>query len=193
MQREITMLKTSIIIACLFAISLTTTAQIKIKPAILDVGSAYDKEFVLVIKPIETREKPERVILSNFKADTIPFDPNKIDTYPKWRFSNFTLYNQDGTSTRYISLYCVTTQKYLKYKSAFGAEMIDQDAYDKIMKKDEQNKLVNSTEDLMQLHFKPLVEGEYIQLGIYNKEGKNLVVTQMDWVTRFFKLVLCEY
>ncbi|MBN2728341.1 MAG: hypothetical protein JXR53_03875 [Bacteroidales bacterium] len=193
MRRKITMLKTAIIIAGLFAISLTTTAQIKIKPAILDIGSAYDKEFVLVIKANEKFEVPERAVLSNFRADTVPFDPNKMDTYAKWRFSNFTLYSHDGTATRYISLYCITTQKYLRYRSGHSAEMINQEEYDKIMEKDEKNEWVNSTEDIMQLFFKPLIEDEYIQLGIYNKEGKSLVVTQMDWNTRFFKIVLCNY
>ncbi len=175
-----------------FAISLSSSAQLKIKPAIIDIGSDYKKEFVLVIKALEKQNKPERVVLSNFRADTSTFDPYKLNTYPRWRFSNFTLFNSDGSSTRYISLYCITTQKYLKYVSGHGAQMIDQTEYDKIMKKDEQNKWVNSTADIMQLHFKPIVEGEYIQLGIYNKEGKNLVVTQMDWITRFFKIVLCE-
>jgi len=174
------------------AISLNISAQLKIKPAIIDIGSVYDKEFVLVIKANEKFEKPERVVMADFKADTVAFDPYKLNTYPRWQFRNFTLFNSDGSSTRYISLYCITTKQYFKYTSAHGAKMIDQSEYDKIMKKDEQNKWVNSTADIMQLHFKPIVEGEYIQLGIYNTEGKNLVVTQMDWITRFFKIVLCE-
>jgi hypothetical protein len=102
------------------------------------------------------------------------------------------LYDNDGTITRYVSLYCVTTQKYLSYPSGLGVKMIDKAEYDNIMKKNEKNEFVNSIDVVMQLHFRPIVEGEYIQLGIYNTEGKSLVVTQMDWNTRFFKLVLCN-
>ncbi len=190
MRNTITILKITLCIACFFAIPLSSSAQVKMKPAIIDIGSDYNKQFVLVIKANEKFEKPERVVLSNFKADTSAFDPYKLNTYPRWTFSNMDLINNDGTTTRYISLYCVDTQKYLKYKS--GVVMIDQSEYDETMKKDEQNSYVNSTKDIMSLFFNPIVEGEYIKLGIYNTEGKSLVITQMDWNTRLFKIVLCK-
>lgn len=193
MKKRIMILKKTLCVVIFLAISLNISAQLKIKPAIIDIGSVYDKEFVLVIKANEKFEKPERVVMADFKADTVAFDPSKMHTYPKWRFRNFTLFNADGSSTRYISLYCITTGKYLKRTPAHGMKMIDQSEYDKIMKKDEQNKWVNSTEDIMELHFKPIVEGEYIKLGIYNTKGENLVVTQMDWNTRLFKIVLVKY
>lgn len=193
MKKRILILKKTLCVVIFLAISLNISAQLKIKPAIIDIGSAFDKEFVLVVKANEKLEKPERVVMTDFKADTVAFDPAKLNSYPKWRFSNFKLFNPDGSSTRYISLYCITTGKYLKYTSGHGMKMIDQAEYDKIMKKDEQNNWVNSTDEIMRLFFKPIVEGEYIQLGIYNKEGKSLVVTQMDWNTRLFKIVLVKY
>jgi hypothetical protein len=193
MKRRIKILKKTLCVVIFLAISLNISAQLKIKPAIIDIGSVYDKEFVLVIKANEKFEKPERVVMADFKADTVAFDPAKLNTYPRWRFSNFTLFNSDGSSTRYISLYCITTGKYLINTPAHGRKMIDQSEYDKIMKKDEQNKWVNSTDEIMRLFFKPIVEGEYIQLGIYNTKNENLVVTQMDWNTRLFKIVLVKY
>ncbi len=192
MKKRIIILKKTLCVVIFLAISLNISAQLKIKPAIIDIGSAYDKEFVLVVKANEKFEKPERVVMTDFKADTVAFDPSKLSTYPTWRFSNFKLFNSDGSSTRYISLYCITTGKYLKYTSGHGMKMIDQTEYDKIMKRDEQNNWVNSTDEIMRLFFKPIVEGEYIKLGVYNKEGKSLVVTQMDWKTRLFKIVLVK-
>jgi hypothetical protein len=183
-----------VIFALLFVMTAAAvSAQIKIKPRILDVAEAYENHsFVLVLKA--TDRSPAKVIMSDFKADTEEFDPMKMDSYPRWQFSNFTLMNNDGTSERYLSMRCVDTGKYLKYRRSYGQSiMVDKEEYEERMKRDDKNAYVHSIEDIMEFYKRPLVsEDTYIRLGIYNKEGKSLVVTPSDWHTREFKLIYVE-
>ena len=176
--------------AVFLMLAFSTSAQLKIKPVIMDIGASYDKPtFVLVLKATE-KNPNERVIMSDFTVDTEAFDPMKINSYPVWEFSNFSLYSNDGTKTRYVSMRCVDTNKYMKYTSGYGPKMLDAKEYDEIMKRDEQGKQVHSTEEMLDFYKRPIVhEAGYIRLGIYNKKNDNLVVTPGAWHTRDFKLV----
>lgn len=182
------------VVFALFFLMMTAavSAQIKIKPQILDVAQSYENHsFVLVLKATDSH--PAKAIMSDFKADTEEFDPMKLDQYPRWQFFNFSLYNNDGTTDRYLCMRCRDTGKYLKYPRGYGAKMVDKEEYDEIMKRNEQNEYVHSVEEMMEFYKRPIVtEDTYIKLGIYNKEGKNLVVTPGDWHTREFKLIYVE-
>ncbi len=156
-------------------------------PIVTDVGEYNAPSFVLVIKANEKFNKPERVVMEDFTPSAEAFDPEKIHTYPRWKFSNMNILNNDGTSTRHLILKCLKTNKYFTYPSGKGVQMVDESVYEKAMNKEDR-----SYDDIKPFIYFPVVEGDYIKLGIPNNEGKNLRVTPPNWNTREFKLVLVE-
>ncbi len=164
-----------------------------LKPTVSDIASGLkNHKFVLVIKANEKFNKPERVVMNDWSPSDETFDPDKIDTYPKWSFDNFEIYGRDGKVTRTLIIKNETTGKYFSYPSGHGPTMLTKKEFDAIFAKDDQGKYKNSVTKMYRYIFKPQVKGNYIQLGIPNKEGKNLVVTPAHWNTRQFKLVLVK-
>jgi hypothetical protein len=161
------------------------------KPVVTDIGSSLKKQkFVLVVKANEKFNKPERVVMNDWKASEEAFDPEKIDQYPQWSFQNFMILNNDGTQKRHLILKNETTGMYFSYPS--GVKMRTKKEFDEYFARNEQNKYKKSLKEQYQFLFIPQVEGNYMRLGIPNDEGKSLAVTPMDWNTRYFKLVLVK-
>ncbi|MDD2635575.1 MAG: hypothetical protein PHW82_08770 [Bacteroidales bacterium] len=161
-------------------------AQLNLKPRVTNIAGNH--EFVFVTKANPKFEKPERAVMSDFKVNDEAFNPYKLDTYTTWRFDNLTVRNHDGSSTRYVAIINNETGFYYSRKS----EMKTSEEFEKATKRDE----TGSFKDFwgaMEFYFEIEVkEWPYIWLRIPNKENKNLVVTQMTWNTRDFKLVLVK-
>lgn len=163
------------------------------KPMVADIGSSLKKqEFVLVIKANEKFNKPERVVMNDWKASEEAFDPEKLDSYPRWSFQNFMILQPDGTQVRHLIIKNETTGQYFSYPSGHGVTMRSQKEYDEMFARNEQNQFKHSLKEQYQYIFIPQVKENYIQLGIPNDEGKSLAVTPMDWNTREFKLVMVK-
>lgn len=164
-----------------------------IKPTVTDIGGSYKNyRFVLVTKANEKFDKPERVVMNDWTASEEAFDPEKIDTYPKWSFDNFNIYGNDGKVTRALIIRNATTGKYFSYPPGHGVKMRTKKEFDEVFARNDQGKYKNSITKMYPFLFKPMVKGNYIRLGIPNNKGKNLVVTPSNWSTRQFKLVLVK-
>ena len=164
------------------------------KPVVSDIGSSLKpQKFVLVIKASENLKKPERVVMDDWSASEEPFDPDKLDSYPKWSFQNFTVIQKDGSQVRHLIIKNETTGKYFSYPRSKGPTMRTQKEFDDYFAKNEQNRYKKSLKEQYEFLFIPKVDGNYIRLGIPNDEGKNLAVTPGAWQhIRDFKLVLVK-
>ncbi|ALO14799.1 hypothetical protein L21SP5_01140 [Salinivirga cyanobacteriivorans] len=164
-----------------------------IKPVVTDVGGGLKQQkFVFVIKANEKFEKPERVVMNDWSPAKEAFNPEKMDEYPKWTFDNFMVYKADGSRVRHLIIKNESTGKYFSYPPGKGVKMRSQEEFDAMFARNEEGKYKNSVEKMYEFLFAPQVKGNYIQLGIPNREGKNMVVTPPYWRTREFKLVLVK-
>lgn len=164
----------------------TVSAQLNLQPKVADI--TRDQEFVFVTKANPKFEKPERVVNTDFKVGDEAFDPYKLDSYTTWRFTGADVINHDGSITNYIAI--INTETGMYYHRS--GSMKTKEEFDKATERGEDN----SWKDFwkaMEFYFHPeLREWPYIWLRIPNNEDKSLVVTQMSWNTRDFKLVLVK-
>jgi hypothetical protein len=183
---KIFLLKTSIIILLMMLIGGSVFAQLNLQTKVQDISR--DHEFVFVTKANPNFEKPERVVMSDFKVNDDAFDPYKLDDYTSWRFEKLEVLNHDGTTTMYVAIINTETGMYYHRNNA----MKTREEFEKATERAE----TGSFKDFwkaMEFYFQPEVrEWPYIWLRIPNKEDKSLVVTQMSWNTRDFKLVLVK-
>jgi hypothetical protein len=180
------LMKAGITLFSLVLIAGSLSAQLNLAPKVLDLSR--DHEFVFVTKANPKFEKPERAVNSDFKVGDEAFDPYKLDSYTTWRFQSLDVANQDGTITRYYAIINTETGMYYHRNNA----MKTKEEFDKATERGE----TGSFKDFwkaMEFYFEPEVrEWPYIWLRIPNKDDKSLVVTQMTWNTRDFKLVLVK-
>lgn len=177
------LLKAGITLFSLVLITGSLSAQLN-KPRVLDISG--DQYFVFVTKANPKFEKPERVVNSDFKVGEEAFDPYKIHEYTTWRFKTLYVANNDGTSTRYVAIINNETGMYYHR----NGDMKSKEEFDKATARGEDGHFKDFWE-AMKFYFQPEVrEWPYIWLRIPNNEDKSLVVTQMTWNTRDFKLVL---
>jgi len=164
----------------------TVSAQLNKQPKVTDI--TRDQEFVLVTKANQKFEKPERVVNSDFEVGDEAFDPYKLNDYTTWRFTGTDIINQDGSITSYIAIINTETGMYFHR----SGDMKTKEEFDKATEENEDR----SWKDFwkaMEFYFHPEIqEWPYLWLRIPNNEGKSLVVTQMSWNTRDFKLVLVK-
>jgi predicted SnoaL-like aldol condensation-catalyzing enzyme len=180
--------KSGIIILATLLLSINLSAQIKFKPIVRSITDGH--EFVMVIKGNEKIEKPERVVMNDFKASEEAFNPNKISTYPSWRFTQLNIMDtKTGKITRHVAIINVETGKY--YHST-GSMKSEEDFI-----KDTEKKEDGSYKDYwkaVMYYFQPEIQNEdYIWFRIPNKENTSMVVTPGTWNTREVKLVLANY
>jgi hypothetical protein len=180
------LLKSGIILFSIILSVGTISAQLNLPPKVLDI--ARDHEFVFVTKANPQFEKPERVVMSDFKVNEEAFDPNSLETYTTWRFQKLEVLNNDGTITLHVA---VTNTETGMYYHRTG-DMKTREEFEKATERDETGSLKDFWK-AMEFYFQPEVkEWPYIWLRIPNNENKSLVVTQMSWNTREFKLVLVK-
>lgn len=187
-MKKINLKKFSIVMLIFLLFALNLSAQLKIKPKVLRITDGH--EFVMVIKANEKFEKPERVVLDNFKASEEAFDPNKIDSYPTWRFKQLNIQDpKTGELTRHVAIINVKTGKYYHR----NGKMKNEDDF----KKDTEEKEDGNFKDYwkaMLFYFHPEIKNEdYVRFRIPNKKNQNMVVTPGTWNTREVKLVLANY
>ncbi|MFP4665012.1 MAG: hypothetical protein ACLFM1_11350 [Bacteroidales bacterium] len=183
--------KQGILLLAAMLIGMNLSAQLKVKPKVTSITDGH--EFVMVIKANEKFEKPERVVMNDFTASEEAFDPNKIDSYPKWRFDPLTIRDpKTGETTRHVAIINVETGKYYHYNTS-NDKMKSEEEF----KKDTEEKDDGSFKDYwkaMQYYFHPEIKNkDYIWFRIPNKEKSTLVITPGTWKTREVKLVLANY
>jgi len=180
------LLRSSIIIILMILTGGSLLAQLNLQAKVLDISR--DHEFVFVTKANSKFEKPERAVMSDFKVNDEAFDPYKLDDYTTWRFDKLEVLNHDGTTTMYVAI--INTETGLYYHR--NSSMKTREEFEKATERGE----TGSFKDFwkaMEFYFQPEVtEWPYIWLRIPNKDNKSLVVTQMSWNTRDFKLVLVK-
>jgi len=170
------------LLAVLLIVFTTDVAFGQIKPAIISIGN---ETFVLVVRANTNKEVGEKVVMSDFKASTENFDPNKMDIYPKWKIKTVNVNNNDGTYKRHIALYCIDNDKYYNQKK-WG--MLPAKEYEKYWEKDQAGNYIEKDRNgLFDFLFYPEIkDNEYIWLRIDDKH----VVTPSTWSRRDIKLVL---
>ncbi|MEA3495041.1 MAG: hypothetical protein U9R42_03290 [Bacteroidota bacterium] len=172
-------------ISTLMLLSVTTYGQIK--PVIRDITNNH--HFVMVVKSNTKFEKPERVVMNDFKASDKAFDPTKLSTYPIWRFYSVLVANKDGSTTNHVKIYNIDTKMYY-HRSGI---MKKKEEHDKVWEKDANNKYKSTFEERQNYYFLPeKKEGVFICFRIPNQQKKSLVVTPSTWNTREVKLVLVK-
>jgi len=173
----------------LFSMILMTgnlSAQLNLAPKVLDISR--DHEFVFVTKANPKFEKPERVVNTDFKVGDEAFDPYKLGTYTTWRFERLDVANHDGSTSRYVAIINTETGMYYHRNNTMKSKA----EFDKATERGENGSFKDFWK-AMEFYFEPEVrEWPYIWLRIPNKDKKSLVVTQMTWNTRDFKLVLVK-
>lgn len=181
------MTKTFVTSILIFLSTGLLSAQINLDPKITNISS---NTFVLVTKENPKFEKPQRVIQPDFQVSgDEAFDPQKINSYPKWQIKTVNVSNNDGTSTRQIALLCLNNNKYFN-RSGY---MVDAAVYDKFWEKDATGKYINDQKNVYNFLFIPEIKDEtYLWLRYYKDDKTKLVVTQSSWNTRSFKLVLVK-
>lgn len=187
-MRKLSIKRPGILILSAMLMSINLSAQPKIKPKISKITDRH--EFVMVIKKNTKFEKPERVVMNDFSPAEEPFDPNKIDDYPKWEFTNLGVADtKNGGVINYVAIINVETGKYYHRDGKMKSEAD--------FNKDTETKDDGNFKDFwkaMKYYFKPEVKNkEYVWFRIPNKDDKNLVVTPPYWKTREVKLVLANY
>lgn len=181
MKKKIILKPIIILLVCF--ISSNVSAQLN-KPRVLDISR--DHHFVLVTKANPKFEKPEQVVNKEFDVDEEAFDPYKLHEYTTWSFQSLNIINHDGTTTRHIAIINDETGMYFHR----SGDMKSKEEFEKATKRGEDGSFVDYWL-AMKFYFEPEIrEWPYIWLRIPNKENKSLVVTQMSWSTRDFKLVL---
>jgi hypothetical protein len=179
------LIKSGIILLSMMLSASAVFAQLNV-PKVYDI--ARDHTFVLVTKSNPKFEKPERVVNTEFKVGEEAFDPYKLDSYTTWRFSGIEVINNDGSTTRYVAIVNTETGMYFHR----SGDMKTEGDFIKATERSETGSLKDYWK-AMEFYFQPEVqEWPYIWLRIPNKEDKSLVVTQMSWNTREFKLVLVK-
>jgi hypothetical protein len=191
MMKKTKIQKMMLLFATVLFISASGYSQL-FKPVVTDIGDPVrNNKFVLVIKASENRNLPERAVMSDWTPSEEPFDPDKLNEYPKWSFQNFYVYQNDGTKVRHIIVKNETTGMYFSYPS--GPKMRAKKEFDAYFARDDQNKYKKSLKEQYEFLFIPQVMENYIRLGIPNDEGKNLAVTPGAWQhIRQFRLVLVK-
>lgn len=180
--------KQCILLLTAMLIGMNLSAQLKVKPKVSSITDGH--EFVMVTKANEKFEKPERVVMNDFKASEEAFDPNKIDSYPKWRFDNLNVMDpKTGKTTRHVAIINVETGEYYHRKGNMKSE----EEFKKDTEKNDDGKFKDYWKAML-FYFHPEIKNEdYIRFRIPNKENKNLIVTPGTWNSREVKLVLANY
>jgi hypothetical protein len=187
-MKKITLKTLGLILACITLNANISFAQLKIAPVIYNISEG--NEYVLVIKANEKFETPERVVMNDFNPSEEAFSPFELETYPRWDFKNITINQQNGTSIHHIALHNIDTDMYYHR----SGNMKTKEEYEKTMERDESGHIKSKYEDYINFYFIPeRREGNFIWLRIPNNEGKSLVVTNLKWKTRDFKIVLVKY
>lgn len=187
-MKKIKLKTLGIILACITLSVNISFAQLKFAPVINNISDG--NQYVLVIKANEKFETPERVVMNDFKPSEEAFSPFELESYPRWDFKSINITQRDGTTVRHIALHNIDTDMYYHRSGSMKTKA----EYDKIMAKDENGQIKGKYEDYINFYFVPeRREGNFIWLRIPNDEGKSLVVTNMSWKTRDFKIVLVKY
>ncbi len=180
------LLKSGLILLSMILSANIVSAQSDKTPKVADITRGH--EFVFVTKANPKFEKPERVVKTDFAVGEEAFDPYMLNTYTTWRFSGIDVLETNGTTTSYVAVINTETGMYFHRSH----DMKSQEEFDKATERGENG----SWKDFwkaMEFYFQPEVqEWPYIWLRIPNDENKSLVVTQMSWNTRDFKLVLVK-
>lgn len=160
-------------------------------PAVSQISS--QQEFVIVIKG--TKSVNAKVLMQDGNASSFDFDPNNVNTYPRWKVERVELLRTPAQSLFYYRIKCLDNQLYFAFEQSGDDKMLPKEEYDRLNERDETGKYKHNLNEKYFFTYRVYIadDKQHITLNYEREKSSGTSPVRMKtWPSNYLKLVLVK-